>query len=176
MYIKRTGENDLKAALDSGKVVLVLGARQVGKTTLVQEDLINENIKFLNFDIEIDKVRFLAAASLSPAEGLRTLGNPAMLVLDEAQRLPETDRIVKGWHDSKIATRILLLGSSCELFFWRSRSQAEVDLVVKSEHDLKAFEIKWKPRRIKSLAFHSAYGVEVSLISPVNPFFEPYPG
>jgi len=384
MYIKRTGENDLKAALDSGKVVLVLGARQVGKTTLVQEVLKNENVGFLNFDIEIDKARFLAAASLSPAEGLRTLGNPAVLVLDEAQRLPETARIVKGWHDSKIATCILLLGSSsldlldqsaesltgrnwkivlppltfsealnsqdwagagldpsilcehfaaplrtfllqrmafgsypevvlspdpkrllrelssdylwkdilqaglvktpdlirrllmllahqagneisihelatqlqmarptverylalleqtfvifrlpafstnprkeisksqkvyfwdtgirnallnafapdefrpdigalwenwviaemakmnllsgspCELFFWRSRSQAEVDLVVKMEHDLKAFEIKWTPRRIKSSAFNSAYGVEVSPISPANPFF-----
>ena len=134
-------------------------------------------------------------------------------MLDEAQRLPETARIVKGWHDAKVPTRILLLGSSsldlldqsaesltgrnrklvlppllfanallnaftadefrpdigavwenwviaefaksnallglpCELFFWRSRTQAEVDLVVKAETGLRAFEIKWRPRRL----------------------------
>lgn len=112
MYIKRIAENDLHAALASGKVTLVLGARQVGKTTLVEQVLLGENARFLNFDVEIDKARFLAAASLSPDEALRTLGNPRVLVLDEAQRLPETARIVKGWHDARVPTRILLLGSS----------------------------------------------------------------
>lgn len=112
MYIKRIAENDLQDALASGKVTLVVGARQVGKTTLVEQVLRGIDVKFLNFDVEIDKARFRAAASLTPAEGLRTLGNPAVLVIDEAQRLPETARIVKGWHDSKIPTRILLLGSS----------------------------------------------------------------
>jgi hypothetical protein len=31
---------------------------------------------FLNFDVEIDKQRFLAAGALSPADGLRSSGNP----------------------------------------------------------------------------------------------------
>ena len=112
MYIKRESEPDLRLALASGKVTLVLGARQVGKTTLVEQVLRGEDATFLNFDIEIDKARFLAAASLSPAEALRTLGDPKVLVLDEAQRLPETARIVKGWHDARVPARILLLGSS----------------------------------------------------------------
>jgi len=112
MYLKRIAEADLKDSLVSGKVTLLLGARQVGKTTLVEEVLRGEHVRFLNFDVEIDKARFLAAASPSPAEGLRTLGSPAVLVLDEAQRLPETARIVKGWYDAKISTRFLLLGSS----------------------------------------------------------------
>lgn len=112
MYLKRVSENALQEALASGKVSIVLGARQVGKTTLVEEVLRGEDALFLNFDIEIDKARFLAAATLAPEEALRTLGNPGVLVLDEAQRLPETGRIVKGWHDAKIRTRLLLLGSS----------------------------------------------------------------
>lgn len=112
MYLKRIAEAGLRDSLASGKVTLLLGARQVGKTTLVEEVLQGEHVRFLNFDVEVDKARFLAAASLSPAEGLRTLGNPAVLVLDEAQRLPETARIVKGWYDAKISTRFLLLGSS----------------------------------------------------------------
>ena len=383
MYLARQAENDLRRALTSGKVTLVLGARQVGKTTLVEEVLRGADAKFLNFDIEVDKARFLAAASLAPMEALRSLGSPQVLVLDEAQRLPETARIVKGWHDARVPTRILLLGSSslnlldqtaesltgrnrklvlppllfaealqsqewsqagleqsairqrfaaplrsflmqrlafgsypevvlstdprrllrelssdylwkdilqtglvktpdlirrlllllahqaghevsvnelamqlqmgrptvdryldlleqtfvifrlpafstnprkeiskshkvffwdtgirnallnafttdefrpdigavwenwviaemakrnallgspCELFFWRSRTQAEVDLVVKAESGLRAFEIKWKPRRAGSAAFRSAYQVNVELIGPENPF------
>jgi len=112
MYIKRQAEADLRQALASGKVILVLGARQVGKTTLVEQVLRGEDARFLNFDVEIDKAHFLAAATLAPAEALRMLGAPEVLVLDEAQRLPETARIVKGWHDAKVPTRLLLLGSS----------------------------------------------------------------
>jgi uncharacterized protein len=112
MYLFRESEKDLRQAMDSGKVVLVLGARQVGKTTLVEHVLHGKDAKFFNFDVEIDKTRFLAAASLSPAESLRMLGVSEYLVLDEAQRLPQTARIVKGWHDAGVSTRILLLGSS----------------------------------------------------------------
>ena len=67
---------------------------------------------FLNFDLEVDKARFKAAAALAPTEGLRALGNPAVLVIDEAQRLPETSRSIKGWHDARLPAKFLLLGSS----------------------------------------------------------------
>lgn len=112
MYLKRRTEAELRLALASGKVVILLGARQVGKTTLVEQVLKGENARFLNLDVEIDKTRLLSAASLPPTEALRTFGSPATLVIDEAQRLPETSRIVKGWHDAKVPTRFLLLGSS----------------------------------------------------------------
>ena len=88
MYIRRQAEAALRSALVSGKVTLVLGARQVGKTTLVEELLRGEKTAFLNFDLEIDKMRFLAAASLPPDEALRTLGSPRVLVLDEANGCP----------------------------------------------------------------------------------------
>jgi predicted AAA+ superfamily ATPase len=112
MYLKRQAEADLRQALAKDKVILILGARQVGKTTLVEQVLRGEAARFLNFDVEIDKARFLAAAALAPDEALRMLEAPQALVLDEAQRLPETARIVKGWHDAKVPTRLLLLGSS----------------------------------------------------------------
>lgn len=112
MYIRRQAETELLEAIASGKVTLVLGARQVGKTTLVEHVLRGKDARFLNFDVEIDKARFLAAAAMEPAEAIRRLGAPKYLVLDEAQRLPETARIVKGWHDTHIQANILLLGSS----------------------------------------------------------------
>lgn len=112
MYIKRTAEEALKSILRGDKIGIILGARQVGKTTLVEHVLAGRNALFLNFDVDVDKQRFLAAAALSPADGLKSLGNPDVLVVDEAQRLSEAARIVKGWHDSRLPVKILLLGSS----------------------------------------------------------------
>jgi uncharacterized protein len=112
MYIKRTAEEALERILRGDKIGIILGARQVGKTTLVEHVLAGRNALFLNFDVDVDKQRFLAAAALSPADGLKSLGNPDVLVVDEAQRLSEAARIVKGWHDSRLPVKILLLGSS----------------------------------------------------------------
>jgi uncharacterized protein len=112
MYIKRIAEGNLLAVLDSGKIGIVLGARQVGKTTLVEHVLAARQAVFLNFDVEIDKQRFLASTALPPTDALKSLGNPEVLVLDEAQRLPDAGRMVKGWYDTRLPVRILLLGSS----------------------------------------------------------------
>jgi uncharacterized protein len=112
VYVERLAESALGRILASGKVGIVVGARQVGKTTLVEHVLAGRKALFLNFDVEVDKQRFLAAAALSPADGLRSLGSPEVLVVDEAQRLPEAARIVKGWYDSKVPLKMLLLGSS----------------------------------------------------------------
>ncbi len=112
MYLKREADRLLKELLNGDKVGMVLGARQVGKTTLVEHVLAGQDAVVLNFDLEVDKARFLSAGALAPDEGLRSLGNPSVLVIDEAQRLPEASRIVKGWHDARLPTKILLLGSS----------------------------------------------------------------
>ena len=112
MYLKRVAEQLLKEILASGKVGVILGARQVGKTTLAEHVLSGQPAVFLNFDVEVDKARFQAAASLPPGDGLRSLRNPAVLVIDEAQRLPEASRVIKGWHDARLPAKFLLLGSS----------------------------------------------------------------
>src|SRR5579862_9813960 len=112
MYIERAAEELLRDILAGNKVGIILGARQVGKTTLVQHVLAGRQALFLNFDIDVDKARFQAAAALSPMDGLRSLGNPPVMVIDEAQRLPDTPLIIKGWHDARLPVTILLLGSS----------------------------------------------------------------
>lgn len=112
MYLRRQAEQPLQDILASHKVGVILGARQVGKTTLVEQGLAGQGAVFLNFDVEVDKARFLAAASLAPSDALRALGNPSVLVIDETQRLPETSRIIKGWNDARLPARFLLLGSS----------------------------------------------------------------
>ena len=112
MYIKRDAEEKLARVFDDGKVGILLGARQVGKTTLVEHVLAGRNICFLNFDIASDKARFESVSALPPEEALRSLGTPEFLVIDEAQRMPEVARVVKGWHDRSLPVKILLFGSS----------------------------------------------------------------
>jgi predicted AAA+ superfamily ATPase len=112
MYLRRFAERLLEDILAGDKVGIVLGARQVGKTTLVRHVLADRGALFLNFDVDVDRARFLAAAALPPADALRALGGPPVLVIDEAQRLADASRIVKGWHDARMPVKILVLGSS----------------------------------------------------------------
>lgn len=112
MYLKRIAEVQLQTILSGPKVGIVLGARQVGKTTLLEHCLASKNAAFLNLDVETDKSRLLAAGALAPKEGLASLGDPEILVIDEAQRLPETARMIKGWYDVRLPVKVLLLGSS----------------------------------------------------------------
>lgn len=111
-YIPRFAQKCFIELLKSRKVIMILGARQVGKTTLVQHVLKSNKAFFLNFDVDIDKQRFLAASKITPLDAIKSFGMPEILVIDEAQRLAETGRIIKGWYDTKVPTKIVLLGSS----------------------------------------------------------------
>ncbi|MCX6718758.1 MAG: ATP-binding protein [Candidatus Taylorbacteria bacterium] len=112
MYIHRFADKKIEELLKSKKVLLVLGARQVGKTTSVQNYLKDRKSVYLNFDLDIDRNRFLASASLSAFDAHAYFGSPDYLALDEAQREITTARIVKGWFDSHVPMRVILLGSS----------------------------------------------------------------
>lgn len=83
---------------------------------------------------------------------------------------PDIGALWENWVIAEAAKQNALLGSPAELFFWRTRAQSEVDLVVKQGASLRAFEIKWSQRRFAGRAFRDAYGVEVEPIRPVNPF------
>jgi predicted AAA+ superfamily ATPase len=112
MYIHRIAENQLINQINNQKVIILLGPRQVGKTTLIKQILQKYPGVILNLDIEVDKDRLLTLSYLEPREALKSVGNPQLFIIDEAQRLPETGRIVKGWFDSDVKTKIILLGSS----------------------------------------------------------------
>ncbi len=112
MYISRIAEKQLEKMLKSPKIAIIIGARQVGKTTLVEHLLSGEKTAFLNLDIEVDKQRLLAISALDPKAMMKALAEPKFLVIDEAQRLPEVGRIVKGVYDAKVPIKVILSGSS----------------------------------------------------------------
>lgn len=112
--IKRRADERLKLWLNSTtpKILMILGARQVGKTTLIKSNLSDKKIKYMNLDIEVDKQSFLRSSSLSPQSAMNSFSDPEILIIDEAQKLFETGRIVKGWYDSNLPVKFIMSGSS----------------------------------------------------------------
>ena len=92
-YINRQIEEKLKKAFETYKVVLITGARQVGKTRLIREMF--PNIKYVNFDNLFDENRARNDALLF----LNDNGDP--LIIDEVQRVPEIFRSIKYRIDEK---------------------------------------------------------------------------
>ena len=87
MYIPRLAEQKLRELLQTGKIVIVLGARQVGKTTLLEKIASGSNPVFFNLDLEVDKARFASIGALAPGDVVKNLGNPKYLIIDEAHRI-----------------------------------------------------------------------------------------
>jgi uncharacterized protein len=111
-FIKRKAEESIQSWLGQNKVLLVLGARQVGKTTLLKNSFLNAKTTYLNLDVDTDKAIFLRAGALDPHSAIKSLGGAEVIIIDEAQRLPEAGRIIKGWYDYNVPAKIIMSGSS----------------------------------------------------------------
>ena len=83
---------------------------------------------------------------------------------------PDIGALWQNWVIAEVAKQNALLGAPAELFFWRTRAQSEVDLVVQQAGGLRVFEVKWSPHRRSGRAFRDAYRVEVEPIRPDDPF------
>lgn len=105
--IERRGYLDrIVRRLETNPVVALLGARQVGKTTLARQVIAGQPARY--FDLEsaatLDLLRH-PAAILEPLEGL--------VVLDEVQRAPELFPLLRVWSDRRpLPARFLILGSA----------------------------------------------------------------
>ncbi|OFR20885.1 ATPase [Atopobium sp. HMSC064B08] len=105
MYIKREIELTIDAMLKQGKVVLVTGARQVGKTTVLKQHLGND---FNYVSMENPRDYLLAKEDSVLFFESKTLP----LIIDEVQRVPELFSPIKWVVDqSEEKGRIVLTGS-----------------------------------------------------------------
>ncbi len=100
--------------LKDSKTIVVLGARQVGKTTLVkdiEEKIAKEDTKVLYLNCDVDEERD-AINTTSLAVLGQLLQNVDLLFIDEAQRLTNPGLTVKIIHENFPHIRILATGSS----------------------------------------------------------------
>ena len=109
--ITRKIESVILESLVPGKVVILLGARRTGKTVLLKKivSMISEpGIFFNGEDFEVQ--RLLENRSVANYE--KILGTTKLLVIDEAQKVPEIGKILKLMIDSIPGLRIIVTGSS----------------------------------------------------------------
>lgn len=109
--LKRALEGPLRAALSDTPVVMLVGARQTGKSTLAETLVEQRGATYSTFDAP----RLLAAARADPVQFVEDLGDTA--VIDEVQRVPEIFLPIKASVDrDRRPGRFLLTGSANPLF------------------------------------------------------------
>ena len=105
MYIRREVEKTIDAMLKQGKVVLVTGSRQVGKTTVLREHL-GAGYNY----VSMENPRDFALAKEDSVLFFETHQLP--LIIDEVQRVPELFSPIKWLVDqSNERGRVVLTGS-----------------------------------------------------------------
>lgn len=111
MIIDRKAKQILKNKTKPGKVVIILGARRVGKTILLKEFLKEEKEKYIFWNGEDFAVHeILKRRSIKNYQNL--IGDARLIVIDEAQMIPEAGKVLKLLIDSFDDLRIIVTGSS----------------------------------------------------------------
>ncbi len=115
IMVPRLSEDLILSSLkSSGKIILVLGARQVGKTTLIKDidkklEGEGKKVLYLNCDLAEDNG---AVNTNSKAVLERLLSEVDVLLIDEAQRLDNPGLTLKIIYDNFPDVRVLATGSS----------------------------------------------------------------
>lgn len=112
MDIKRILFSTIKDKLSSkNKIIILYGARQVGKTTLINEVLDSCPNRILR--INADELKYLDVLSSRDLRKIRGLVDGYdVLFIDEAQRIPEIGINLKIIHDQLPQLRVIATGSS----------------------------------------------------------------
>ncbi|NWF89031.1 MAG: ATP-binding protein [Ignavibacteriaceae bacterium] len=139
--ILRLLENSLKKDLFKGKVIVIYGARQVGKTTLAEQILktMDNNGRYLNCEI-LSVEQILKDAE---PEKLRAfLGNYKLVVLDEAQNIPNIGKLLKVITDNIKDIQIIATGSSSFELANKTTEPMTGRVIHHTLYPLSALEIK----------------------------------
>lgn len=116
MEIKRKLYEALKTHLEAKEITLLVGARQVGKTTMLKkllqelESAGNECI-FLNLDIDTDKRYFKDQSTFIQKLQLEFGDQPAYVFIDEIQRKTNAGLFLKGLYDRDLPYKFVVSGS-----------------------------------------------------------------
>ena len=160
--ITRQLEKNIKDRLFKGKAIMLIGARQVGKTTLLKEIFDNDahtlwlngddlEVRMLFNNITVEKYRSL-------------LGNSKIVVIDEAQRIENIGLKAKLITDNFPEIQLVLTGSS------------SFDLANKINEPLtgRKWEYQLFPMSFRELAEHHGTFQEIKKL-PIRLVYGSYP-
>ena len=111
MDFLRTQQKVLAKSLKPQKVTLLLGARRVGKSILLEQFLANYKHPYLFLNGE-DDVTLELLATKTVKNYTRILNGNDLLVIDEAQNIPDIGKKLKLMVDSIKGLKVLVTGSS----------------------------------------------------------------
>lgn len=160
--IPRLIQKQLEKSLFKGKIVIVYGARQVGKTTLVRE-IGKKYSKTVYLNCDEPDVREALTGKTS-TELKSYLGNQKLVIIDEAQRVPNIGITLKLLVDNFPEIQIVATGSS------------SLDLSNKTKEPLtgRKFEFYLFPFSVTELKFVFNQ-TEIDRLIPEMTIFGTYP-
>lgn len=115
-YIKRRLLAELEDHLDRPEITLIVGPRQVGKTTLMlrlEDTLKKRGAKtlFLNLDVNADRPLFKSQETLLRRLLLAFGTRKGYAFIDEIQRLENAGLFLKGLYDMRLPYKFIVSGS-----------------------------------------------------------------
>ncbi len=151
--IERTLQQLIAPHMGKGKAIIILGARQVGKTTMLHQMFKdNQDVVWLNGDEQDVRGMFESASSTS----LRNVvGKKTIVVIDEAQRIENIGLKLKLITDNLPGVQVVATGSS------------SFDLANKINEPLTGRKLEYKmfPLTFAELASHNGFMEEKRLLS-----------
>jgi len=110
-YINRDLEKQISKWLFKNKILIIYGARQVGKTTLVKR-ILNEKGNLKNY-FNCEELSTKDIIESANAERMKMFfGDNKLIVLDEAQKIQNIGLNMKIFHDRYPEIQIIATGSS----------------------------------------------------------------
>lgn len=114
--IKRKLFNEIKEHLDKKEISLIVGPRQVGKTTIMKElkgflEKEGEKVLFLSLDYEADSVFFNSQEDLLRKIRLELGEEGGFVFIDEIQRKEDAGVFLKGIYDLGLPYKFIISGS-----------------------------------------------------------------
>lgn len=109
--IQRQLKNRIEGYLFKGKTIIIYGARQTGKTTLLEQMLEpyrGDTLFLYGDDTDIRGM----LSNLNATKLIPIIGKSKIVVVDEAQRIPETGLALKIIHDNFKDVQLIATGSS----------------------------------------------------------------
>lgn len=115
-YIKREMLEKVEDHLEKEEISLIVGARQVGKTTLMQQlkeelEEDGENTLYLSMDIQEDRTHFESQQDLIDRVELEFGEEKGYVFLDEIQRKENAGLFLKGIYDRDLPYKFVVSGS-----------------------------------------------------------------